>query len=168
LDDNSSLFQNPKHFTPEPGCDTSLDLYCDFMTNVSNNLDQIPKDNRKDNLTKYERSALQEFRVLVESQTLVILEADKGRAVVILDAQHYKKMVEDVFLDSKYFEPVDDSQTKEILAQIVQFCHKHKSCFTLDEIAFVTQFDARESNFHGLPKAHKSDKIKNAILNQNK
>ena len=37
-------------------------------------------------------------------------------------------------------------------------------CLTKDEANYISRFDSRESNFHGLPKCHKSAIIKEAIL----
>ena len=40
-------------------------------------------------------------------------------------------------------------------------------CMTNKEIDYLTNFEARESLFYGLPKVHKSTIIKTAIENQN-
>jgi hypothetical protein len=74
-----------------------LDQYCDFLNSISKNLDSLPISNQKDNLTIFERSALKELKNLVDSHQLVISPADKGGAVMILDADHYRHMVLNVF-----------------------------------------------------------------------
>jgi hypothetical protein len=84
-----------------------------------------------------------------------------------MSTTHYRNMVEEVSFDEKYFGSVSNCQTKEMPNKVVSFCRKNCSCLTNEEIAFLTKFDAREANFYGLPKAHNSKKIKQAILDQN-
>jgi hypothetical protein len=104
---------------------------------------------------------------LVDGHEIVIMPADKGGAVMVLDADHDKKMVEDVFNDPDYFESTTGNHMTEIIRKILSLCRKHKSCLTPDKVAFLTKFDSKEANFYGLPKAHKSILIKYAIENQN-
>ena len=100
---NESIAKNPSNFTPSPDRDEHLDKYCDFLGSLASNLDSIPSTNKKDNLTPYERSALNELQELVNSYKIVIMSADKGGAVVVLDADHYRRMVRAVFDDPDYF-----------------------------------------------------------------
>jgi hypothetical protein len=98
---------------------------------------------------------------------MVIVQADKGGAIMILDGDHYKRMVEEVFYDPEYFEDSDGNQMTETLNKIAALCRKHRSCLTTDEISYLSKFDCKEANFYVLPKAHKSKLIKDAIHTQN-
>lgn len=44
--------------------------------------------------------------------------------------------------------------------------HKPTSCLTEKEEDYITDYEYKESNFYGLPKNHKSTKIKDAIKAQ--
>ena len=94
------------------------------------------------------------------------MPADKGGAVVVMEASHYRQMIHRVFNNPIYFAPCDSNQTKEIMLKITSFCRKYQKNLTNDEIAFLTKFDTKEANFYGLPKVHKSAIIKQAIQEQ--
>ena len=94
------------------------------------------------------------------------MPADKGGAVVILEADHYKRMVESVFHDPEYFEDCDSNRMREIIGKIKSLCKKFESQLTKDEISCLTNFDFKEANFYGLPKIHKSNVIKDAVREQ--
>ena len=161
-----SILRKPSYFTPAPGREESLDNYCDFLSNLASNLDSIPTNTTKDNLTRFERSALQELRELIDSYKIVIMPADKGGAVVVLEADHYKRMVESVFYDPQYFEGSDGNQMKSTINKINALCRKYSSELTKDEINYISRFDYKEANFYGLPKIHKSALIKQATKEQ--
>ena len=164
--EQKSIMKKPSHFTPMPNRDEHLDRYCDFLTSLSSNLENLPIQDRKDNLTRFERSALKELVELVDANQIVIMAADKGGAVVIMDADHYKQMVESVFDDPEYFEDCSTSEMREIIGKIGSLCRKYDQVLTKDEASFLTNFDFRESNFYGLPKIHKSQTIKDAVKSQ--
>ena len=44
------------------------------------------------------------------------------------------------------------------------FCRKYKKTLTTDEIAFLTKFDTKESNFYGLPKIQTQNCLFRPIL----
>ena len=112
---NDSIFRKPSNFTPKPDRDENLDLYCDFLQTLSTNLESLPVDRKKDNLSKYERSALKELQNLVSANEIVIQQADKGGAVVIMDANHYKTMIHRVFNNPDYFEPSNSNQSRNFV-----------------------------------------------------
>ena len=87
------------------------------------------------------------------------MSADKGGAVVILDATHYREMVHRIFNNPDYFQPCNSNESKEISLKITSLCRKYEKCLTPDEIHFLTKFDSKEANFYGLPKVHKSEII---------
>ena len=161
-----SLLKKPSNFTPLPERDEHLDRYCDFLYSLSSNLENLPVEEKRDNLTRFERAALRELIDLRDAHRIVIMSADKGGAVVVLDADHYKRMVETVFNDPEYFEESDGNKMREIIGKIDFLCKKYKDCLTKDEISALTKFDYKEANFYGLPKIHKSQIIKAAVNDQ--
>ena len=161
-----SIMKKPSSFTPFPERDEHLDRYCDFLSSIASNLQNLPSQNKKDNLSRFERSALKELTDLVDANRIVIMPADKGGAVVILEGDHYKRMVNTVFNDPEYFEDSDGNQMRQIIGKIRTLCLQYNTMLTKEEIAFLTNFDYRESNFYGLPKIHKSDIIKEAVKTQ--
>ena len=164
--ENDSLVKKPSSFTPFPERDEHLDRYCDFLTSLASNLENIPIEQQRDNLTRFERSALKELIELRDSHRIVIMPADKGGAVVVLNADHYKQMVENVFYDPEYFEECAGNLMKETIGKINSFCNKYSENLTKDEKTFLTNFDFKEANFYGLPKVHKSQLIKDAVREQ--
>ena len=164
--ENKSIVKKSSNFTPPPQRDEHLDTFCNFINSVASNFDALPIEKHKDNLTPFERAALKELTAIIKSHQLIIMPADKGGAIVVLSAHHYKSMVESVFNDPEYFEPCDGNQSKEIFGKIGALCRKFDSILTKDEISYLTKFDSREANFYGLPKIHKSQIIKDAVLEQ--
>ena len=61
--------------------------------------------------------------------------------------------------DEKYFQQVETSQSKEILATIKSYCRKYNDCFTPKEKSFICEFDIKEANSYGLVKIHKSKEV---------
>ena len=164
--ENDSLVKKPSSFTPFPERDEHLDRYCDFLNSLASILENLPVEQQRDNLTRFERSALKELIELRDAFRIVIMPADKGGAVVIMDADHYKRMIESVFDDPDYFEDCASNEMRETIGKINSFCNKYNSELTKDEIAFLTNFEYKEANFYGLPKVHKSQIIKNAVKEQ--
>ena len=160
---NGSLLHKPSNFSPPLERDEHLDRYCDFLYSLSSNLEGLPVEHKRDNLTNYERAALKELIDLRDANRIVVMPADKGGAVVVLEADHYKRMVEDIFKDPNYFEACGDNQMKSTIGKIKSFCKQYESNLTKDEISCLTNFDCKEANFYGLPKIHKSTIIKNAV-----
>ena len=161
-----SLLRKPSNFNPPFERDEHLDRYCDFLYSLASNLENLPVDQKADNLTHHERAALKGLIELRDANRIVIMAADKGGAVVVLEADHYKRMVESVFHDPQYFEDCDGNQMREIIGKIKALCKKYESHLTKDEINCLTNFDYKEANFYGLPKIHKSAEIKRAVLEQ--
>ena len=67
--------------------------------------------NNKHNISLAERNAI---KSLANDQSIIIKEADKGGAVVIMDREHYKEIVENMFSDKKYYEKLDTDPQKWI------------------------------------------------------
>ena len=98
---------------------------------------------------------------------IIIKEADKGGAVVIMNREHYKKMVLEQLEDKQTYKTTSSNCDKNVMTTILTHCKKYKDNLTKAEISYISNFQMRTSNFYGLPKVHKSKSIKEAVKEQN-
>ena len=115
--------------------------------------------NNKYNISLAERNAI---KSLANDQSIIIKEADKGGAVVIMDMEHYKEIVENMLSDKKYYEKLDTDPQKTDRIKYNKFIKNYKDNLTQKEFDYLSNFERKHSNFYGLPKVHKSDEIRNA------
>ncbi|CAG2206353.1 unnamed protein product [Mytilus edulis] len=130
-EENKPLVRNKSDWIPKPTKDKDLEET--IKTLKTNSL--TSNKNVKDNLTREEKTALQNLK---SDKSIIIKEADKGNAVVIMDREYYRDNILNMLQDEMSYEVTDkklDRQTK--------------------------------SYFYGLPKIHKSEEISNAISEQN-
>jgi hypothetical protein len=116
------------------------------------------------NLSTEEDSAI---KSLSNDETIVIKEADKGGAVVVMDSNYYRTKIMQILTNADFYAEINENQDKKVLQKIKKLLNKYPSSLTDKEEDFVTNFDLRESCFYGLPKIHKSATIKEAIKTQN-
>ena len=83
-DNDESLMKNKFKFTPKRNRNKCLEQYID---NVSNYPLQ-PKEFTRNNLTKAEKLALKRLH---EDKNIVIKQADKGGAIIIMDTNYYRQ-----------------------------------------------------------------------------
>lgn len=95
----------------------------------------------------------------------MIKEADKGGAVVIMDSGFYKDHIMKMLSNVDYYQEIPTNDDKKTMQKIKNLLKRHKttSCLTEKEEDYLTDYEYKESNFYGLPKIHKSTKIKDAI-----
>ena len=120
------------------------------------------KTSREDNLTKEERKALQELR---NDDRIIIKEADKGGALVIMNKQFYenKLVMEDHLNDSTTYTKVDKDIDKNTTKKLGELVKKHEKCLTKKEIDYVKNNDWESSEFYIRPKIHKCKTILDEI-----
>ena len=153
------LVRNKSDWIPKPTKDKYLEE--SINTLKSNSLET--NKHVKDNLCRNERQAL--FR-LKSDKSIVIKEADKGNAVVILDREYYREKILDMLKDGMYYEETDKKADQKTYKMITKLLHEHEGELHKEEIDYITNFTFTESYFYGLPKVHKSEVISNAILVQ--
>ena len=73
----------------------------------------------------------------------------------------------DMLNDTTTYEKVSKNKDKSVMNHIKSFISSFSSILTRNETNFVTNFEYKTSLFYGLPKIHKSQQIKSAIINQN-
>lgn len=116
----------------------------------------------KFNLSREETTALES---LANDESIVIKEADKGGAVVIMDSGFYKDHIMKMLSNVDYYQEIPTNDDKKTMQKIKSLLKRHKttSCLTEKEEDYLTDYEYKECNFYGLPKIYKSTKIKDAI-----
>ena len=156
-----SVVECKSSFTPERNRDTILDNYVDFLCNY----EFTAKIKKYGNLQKNEWLAIQLLR---NDDSITIKVADKGNCWVIMDSDDYKKSVQNLLLDGVTYKRMSNDHTDySIMKKIENFAIKYSKMLTKQETKYLTDFSYKSSQFYGLPKIHKSEKIKTAIKQQN-
>ena len=123
------------------------------------------KFKNKSNISKLK---WQDILNLKKNKHIIIKEADKGGAVVIMNSKNYLKMISDHFNDKTTYKMVESNCDAKVMKGIAKIIEKYKDNLTKKEKEYLTSFSYNTSNFYGLPKIHKSKLIQNAIKNNKK
>lgn len=115
-DKDDSLVRNKSNFVPPQGREELLD---NFVLNTINiPLEPIEKSNVKRNISISEQKTI---TALASDETIIIKQADKGGATVIMDKEFYRRQVEKLLFDNEYYQKLDNNPQKEIM--------KNTECF---------------------------------------
>ena len=91
-----SILRNKSNFVPAKTNDKHLEI---FLDSCSTYPDRMPRPKHvKTNLSKDEKTALQE---LINDNNIIIKEADKGGATIIMDKIFYKNKIEELLSDTE-------------------------------------------------------------------
>lgn len=161
-DEDESLVRNKSHWTPSLGRSTALDNFIKSITNIP--LETNNQNNIKQNINKRERKAIQ---TLSNNSDIIIKEADKGGAVVIMNTKHYKEMAENTLKDENYYKRLERNPKQTEKINYNRLVDKHERCLTDKEIDYLRTFEVKTSQFYGLPKVHKSKQIAEKCENSN-
>lgn len=106
---------------------------------------------------------------IYNDSSIVIKEADKGGAVVVMDAEYYKGKILEMLNNNEFYCEISECNDKKTIQKVKRLLKDHQASSNIatKEVDFLTDFDFRESVFYGLPKIHKSKTITNAIKMQN-
>jgi len=111
------------------------------------------------NITKDERKALSE---LTKDDSVVVVPADKGKCVVVLNKSDYDSKCSDLLKDTKTYKPVGYNPTSGYRKKVTEFTNKITNEGTID-LDLKRQLDPPSEPtvpaFYGLPKIHKPDPI---------
>ena len=108
----------------------------------------------KSNITKEEKKALKELR---EDQDRMVLTADKGVAMVVMDRKEYQEKVENLLVSTAY-KTIPADPTNKMKAQLIQMLRRLKRETNMDEGMYRTMYPTgcTAPKFYGLPKVHKT------------
>ena len=88
--------------------------------------------------------------------------------VVIMNTEHYLKMISDHLNDETSHKMVEANCYAKVMKGIAKIIEKYKDNLTKKEKEYLTNFSNNTSNFQDLLKIHKSKLIQNAIKEQRK
>lgn len=154
---NNSSWNPPKSKDPE------LEHFINIIKSCPLERDENDKSRQKSNISFKQRKALEKLKL---DTSIVIKEADKGGAVVIMDSDYYCTKIEDMLKDTDFYRKLDsdiDSETRKMINKLVG---KYSDILHEKEIDYLSSFEHTTSYFYGLPKVHKSDEIINAVREQ--
>lgn len=111
-----------------------------------------PRPHNKSNIPSSQRSDL---KTPSEDQTIVIKEADKGGATVIMDWEYYQNKIEELLSDSEtYMELTNGSEYEKIMRKLKKKSKEHNNELAKPEIDYIKNFTHKVLNFYGLQKVH--------------
>ena len=135
---------------------TQLEKTLNPITIIRNDKKLIKHFIYKDNLTKGEKTAL---RLLKQEKSIIIKQADKGGAVVIMDKQLYLKEAHRQLNDNKYYLQLPtliQTETATIINSILEKCRQNN--FISDkQFTYLSPMNRSFTPryFYLLPKVHK-------------
>ena len=111
-----------------------------------------------DNLSEIERKALRE---LMDDNNLVIKEADKGGALIIMNNEFYKNklVLKDHLSNTDTYKKIPPDADKKTMQKLIELVQKHDGCLTAKEKEYVKDQNWRSSEFYIRPKVHKCKTI---------
>lgn len=151
---NNSLVKNRSSFVPPKNRNEALN---NFINMIENYPLHNKCENKSYNITLNERRAISS---LAENKSIIIKQADKGGAVTIMNAKHYKEMCENTINDPDSFRQFENYSGVTHFNKYKKFISKYACIFNKHEMDYLSKFDYSSSNLYGLPKLHKSNKIK--------
>ena len=155
--DDESIVANKNDFMPPKGRNQNLDKFINTVKTFP--VEQCVRKNNttRNNLNKLEWNAIENIR---HYENIIIKEADKGSAVVIMDREYYKSMCLSVLENSSYYEKQLTYESKKVMEKLETIIDEYGQKLTAKETAYLLSFNIKTSNFYGLPKIHKSQTIK--------
>ena len=125
----------------------------EFRVEVKRLLLQDQNNKRQANVSKEELKALKELKI---DNNRLILTADKGVALVVIDKQEYIKKAEDLLQESSY-KKITDDPTAKLKNKLISILKKIKADGGLKDDLYRRLYPtgAVSPKFYGLPKIHK-------------
>ena len=162
-EETQPLVKNKGTFHPPPprNRNKTLDIVVDYLSNQ--NFDNTATKN-KSNISKNEWEAIKSLK---ENDSIVIKEADKGGAVVVMNKTHYYSMVVKILQDEVTYKKTNEYYDQKVFRDLEKLAAKFSNCLLKEKQDFLTKFSFSTGNFYGLPKVHKSKIIQEAIQLQN-
>ena len=126
----------------------------EFRVEVKRLLKQVQNNKRQANISKEELKALKELKM---DNNRLILTADKGVALVVIDKDEYIKKAEDLLKENTYKKIAEDPTPKQE-TKLINILRNIKEEGGLKEEVYRRLYPtgAGSPKFYGLPKIHKS------------
>jgi len=134
-----------------------------YITNITNKENFSAKpSNVKHNISLIERKAI---NALKNNPDIIIKEADKGGATLIMNKDFYKNKIEVMLSDTCYYEKLECDPYHQTKQEYSKLINNDKNGLTEKEKEYLLKFERKESNFYGLPKVHKPEILKSKCQN---
>ncbi len=170
-DAESSLLKRGLNFTVTPSSPPvndyiiAIEMACKLAGAGSKQADRIRSDcvkllknapPPKPNISADEQKALQ---ALGKDDAIMILPADKGRAVVVMNTVDYKTKAKSLLADSDTYKVLKKDPTAKFTDRLVKLLQKVKQEGGISELLYKTLYPTSTliPRFYGLPKIHKKD-----------
>ena len=143
---------NPNWNPPASHRNVALDGYGSFLKQNIKNI--VVKNKTKQNISKIERAALNSLK---SDKNILIMKADKGGSVCVVNTNSYKEKMLDMLSDSKTYtitDNVDLKQSKEEVDKLFNFLY-HQGFISKRQHRHFLQNRAKLPVLYGLPKIHK-------------
>ncbi|CAG2184545.1 unnamed protein product [Mytilus edulis] len=98
---DESIVRNKSTYKSSKGKNKALDTFCDHITNFPFNEIQSPKC--RPNTSRQEWETIYKLK---NNKDIIIKEADKGSAVVVMDLNYYINIANNLLQDNTYYEKV--------------------------------------------------------------
>lgn len=162
LFETDDLVYNKSDYNPPKSSDK-------YLEDVIDSLKKFPVENNirkhvKSNLSYKQKCAIDSLK---DDHSIIIKEADKGSAVVIMNTDFYCEHIHSMLNDVEFYTTASedfDTETRKIINDLIQ---TYDSCLHDKEKDYLVNFIHKTSFFYGLPKIHKSTIIGKAIEEQN-
>ena len=153
-----SLVKNNKGFKPPLNRDKHLEDYISCLRNTANS--NVTDKTVKSNISHKQYQAMQ---TLKNDPSIIIKNADKGGAIVIMDRDHYKEMSLSQLQDHQFYTKLEQNEDRRTMLKIEKLTRKYQDNLTDNEIEYLTKYEVKSSNFYGLPKIHKCKNIQENV-----
>ena len=157
---DESIVKPKSYFNPPDGRNTAIDRATMVLKKAP---PPVKKEHPTYNISAEERKAIQSLK---NNKQIIIKEADKGAAVVLMNRDFYVQRAECILRDSSAYEKINGDGDKKLMNSLSKFINNYADQLTDKEVQYLTNFNYATSNFYGLPKIHKSEVIARAISEQ--
>ena len=93
---------------------------------------------------------------------IIIKQADKGGAVIIMNRDYYCNKVEDMLNNADIYVELEAHDDEKVMEKLKVLTIKYCSDLTEKGKDYLTNFNNRSSNVYGLPKIHRTKIILHA------
>ena len=152
VDSDTSKFRKKLTWTPPPNRDKALDM---FISIVESELMNAPEQKNIPILTADERQALRSHKRKTE---VVIREADKGSAVVVMSRKRYIAETYRQLCDTDVYQQVYSTVFIDVIEEVKNILSRLQKSgdLTEDMATYAVPANSKQARFYILPKVHKS------------
>ena len=138
---NNSPVKNKSNFVPPKTNDNYLTSFLDSLQTV-HEIENIR--NSESNMFKAEQKALKNLQI---NYTIIIKEADKGGATLIMDKTNYKNIITEMLSDDEYYIELQRNEDNNIIKKIGKLVKESEQYLTQNEREYLAHFSRKTSNF---------------------